>query len=209
MDFILFLWAIIIGFVAAAPIGPVNVLCIQRTLNQGRSIGIISGLGAATADAVYGGIAGMGLTLISHILLKNQIWIRFAGGVFLCYLGVRIILAKQGGHAVSNHVRGFMGAYTSALVLTLANPTTIFSYGILFAGFGVISIHHGLEAAGFIVPGVFIGSALWWVILSGGAGMLRSRLNESGFAWANRISGAIVAGSGLLIILISVIPMCR
>ena len=209
MDFILFLGAVIIGFLAAAPIGPVNVLCIQRTLNQGRAIGIVSGLGAATADAVYGGIAGMGLTLVSHILVKNQTWIRFAGGVFLCYLGVRIILAKHRDHAVSNHVRGFMGAYTSALVMTLANPTTIFSYGILFAGFGIISPHHGLEAAWFLVPGVFIGSAMWWVILSGGAGMLRSRLNESGFAWVNRISGAIVAGSGLLMILISIISLWR
>ena len=112
MDFVLFFSAVIIGFIAAAPIGPVNLLCIQRTLNQGRTIGIISGLGAATADAVYGGIAGLGLTLTSHILLKNQTWIRSAGGLFLCYLGVRIILAKQRDHAVSNHVRGFMGAYT-------------------------------------------------------------------------------------------------
>ena len=209
MDFILFLSAAIIGFIAAAPIGPVNVLCIQRTLNQGRAIGIISGLGAATADAVYGGIAGLGLTLTSHILLKNQLWIRSAGGLFLCYLGVRIILAKQRDHAVSNHVRGFMGAYTSTLVLTLANPTTIFSYGIMFAGFGIISPHHGPEAAWFLVPGVFIGSAMWWITLSGGAGMLRSRLNESGFTWVNRISGAIVAGSGLLMIMIAVIPLLR
>jgi len=209
MDFILFFGGVIIGFLAAAPIGPVNVLCIQRTLNQGRAIGIISGLGAATADAVYGGIAGMGLTLISNILLKNQTWLRFVGGVFLCYLGVRIILAKQGDHAISNHVKGFMGAYTSTLFLTLANPTTIFSYGILFAGFGIISPHHGLGAAFFLVPGVFIGSAMWWVILSGGAGMLRSRLNKSGSAWVNRISGAIVAGSGLLMILISIFSMSR
>jgi threonine/homoserine/homoserine lactone efflux protein len=209
MDFILFFSAVIVGFIAAAPIGPVNVLCIQRTLNQGRAIGIISGLGAATADAVYGGIAGLGLTLTSHILLKNQLWIRSAGGLFLCYLGVRIILAKQGHHVVSNHVRGIMGAYTSTLILTLANPTTIFSYGIMFVGFGIISPHHGPEAAGFLVPGVFIGSSLWWVTLSGGASMLRSRLNESGFAWVNRISGAIVAGSGLLMILISVIPLFR
>lgn len=151
----------------------------------------------------------MGLTLVSHILLKNQTWIRFVGGVFLCYLGVRIILAKQGDHAVSNHVKGFMGAYTSALFLTLANPTTIFSYGILFAGFGIISPHHGLKAAFFLVPGVFIGSAMWWVILSGGVGKLRSRLNESGFVWVNRIAGAIVAGSGLLMILISIISLWR
>jgi threonine/homoserine/homoserine lactone efflux protein len=209
MDFIPFLWVVIIGFLAAAPIGPVNVLCIQRTLSQGRAIGIISGLGAATADAFYGGIAGMGLTLISHILLENHTWIRFAGGVFLCYLGFRIVFVKQGHHAVSNNVRGFMGAYTSVLLLTLANPTTIFSYGILFAGFAIISPHHGLEAALFLVPGIFIGSGIWWVILSGGVGILRTRLNESRYAWANRISGAIVAGSGLLMIFISIISLCR
>ena len=207
MDFILFLWGACIGFLAAAPIGPVNVLCIQRTMKQGRAIGVVSGLGAATADAVYGGTAGMGLTLISHILFTNLIWIRFAGGALLCSLGVRIILAKTGDHAVFNQVKGFMGAYTSTLLVTLANPTTIFSYGILFAGFGVINPHHRLKEAWFLVPGVFIGSAIWWVILSGVAGVFRSRLNESGFAWVNRISGALVAGSGLLMILISLISL--
>jgi threonine/homoserine/homoserine lactone efflux protein len=209
MDFILFLWAVIIGFLAAAPIGPINMLCIQRTLNQGRAIGIISGMGAATADAFYGGIAGMGLTLISHILLKHQMWMRFAGGVFLCYLGVRIVFAKQGYQAASNNVRGFLSAYTSVLFLTLANPTTIFSYGILFAGFVIISPQNGFEAVFFLVPGVFIGSGIWWVILSGGVGILRTRLNESRYARVNRISGAIVAGSGLLMIFISISSLCR
>jgi threonine/homoserine/homoserine lactone efflux protein len=202
MDSVIFIRGIMIGFLAAVPIGPINVLCIQRTLNHGRIIGFVSGLGAATIDALYGGIAWIGLSTISHILSGYHLWISLLGGTFLFYLGIRIIAAKYREHASSDRdAKNFVAAYTSTLFLTLANPSTIFSYGLLLAVFGGEHLHRGIGSASLLVPGVFIGSAVWWAALSGIVGMIRSRMNATGLKWVNRISGAIVAGAGLYILL--------
>lgn len=201
MDAIIFLRGIVIGFLAAIPIGPVNVLCIQRTLNQGGIVGLASGLGAATVDAVYGGIAGLGLTLVSDFLAGNQAWFRMTGGLFVCWLGVRTILAEPEERPASVRVNGLMAAYLTTFLLTLANPTTIFSYGLLFAGFGVAHVRPGIDTAILLMLGVFLGSALWWIILSSGVGMLRSRISASGLKWVNRVAGTTVAGFGIFLLL--------
>jgi threonine/homoserine/homoserine lactone efflux protein len=197
----IFIRGVIIGFAIAAPIGPINVLCIRRTLADGRVIGIVSGLGAATADAFYGGVAGFGLTLISHILFSHNTWLRLVGGTFLCFLGIRTIFAPPVKHVGSEHVESFVGAYTTTLFLTLTNPTTIFSYGLLFAGFGVTNIRHGFISAYLLVLGVFIGSAIWWVILSTGVDALRSKMNVLELKWVNRIAGVFISASGIFIFL--------
>ena len=90
----LFLQGLVLGFSIAAPVGPIGILCIRRTLAEGRASGFVSGLGAATADAVYGSIAAFGLTIISGILVEQKIWLGLLGGAFLCYLGVRTLLAS-------------------------------------------------------------------------------------------------------------------
>jgi threonine/homoserine/homoserine lactone efflux protein len=197
----LFLRGVIIGFAIAAPIGPINVLCIRRTLAEGRITGIVSGLGAATADAFYGGVAGFGLTLISRILINQNTWLRFVGGIFLLFLGIRTIFAKPVKHIGSAKVDSLIGAYTSTLLLTLTNPMTVFSYGLLFAGFGVTDIRHGLVSACLLVSGVFIGSTIWWIILSSGVEALRSRLDELELKWVNRIAGIFIMASGLFVLL--------
>ncbi|HQG32356.1 MAG TPA: LysE family transporter [Deltaproteobacteria bacterium] len=190
-----------IGFLAAVPIGPVNVLCIQRTLSQGRITGLISGLGAATIDAFYGGIAWLGISVISHTLAGYRAWINLFSGVFLLSLGIRIIIARSGEDIPPDHrVKGYMSAYSSTLLLTLANPSTIFSYGLLFAVFGGEHLHRGIGSASLIVPGVFIGSTVWWAFLSGFVDTIRPRMNASGLKWINRVSGAIIAGFGLFIL---------
>src|SRR3712207_5845763 len=134
MDTSLLLRGLIIGFSIAAPVGPIGVLCIRRTLADGRAAGLASGLGAGTADALYGCIDGFGLTFISSLLIGQQGWLKLIGGVFLCYLGIRTLLAQQSERAAAVGGMGLVGAYASTLVLTLTNPTTILSFVAVFAG---------------------------------------------------------------------------
>ena len=195
---------LILGFSIAAPVGPIGVLCIRRTLADGRAAGFVSGLGAATADMCYGAIAAFGLTAISSLLVGQSSWIRLVGGIFLCYLGVRTILSKPAQQAVSSGKYGLAGAYVSTLLLTLTNPTTILSFVAIFAGLGLASTG-GYGASALLVLGVFLGSTLWWLLLSTGVGMLQSRFDLRALRWVNRLSGLILLGFGL-IALLSLIP---
>jgi len=192
---------LIIGFSIAAPVGPIGVLCIRRTLAEGRASGLVSGLGAATADATYGCIAGFGLTFISNFLVSQQVWLRLIGGVFLCYLGLKVLLAKPAEQAALAKGNGLVGAYASTFFLTLTNPMTILSFAAIFAGLGLASTSGNYMTAGVLVLGVFIGSALWWLILSGGVSVFRAKFNPHGLQWVNRISGAIIMGFGLFALL--------
>lgn len=188
---------LIIGFSIAAPVGPIGILCIRRTLTNGRTSGFISGLGAATADAIYGCIAGFGLTFISEFLVSQQLWFRLIGGFFLCYLGIRIFLSKPSEWGISSKGSGLISNYASTFFLTLANPTTIISFAAIFTGLGTIDGSGNYISAGILVVGVFIGSATWWLILSGGVSMFRSKFSIHGLHWINRISGAFITGFGL------------
>jgi threonine/homoserine/homoserine lactone efflux protein len=203
LDIGFLLRGIVIGFSIAAPVGPIGVLCIRRTLAEGRLSGLVSGLGAATADAAYGCIAGFGLTFISSLLVSQQVSLRLIGGAFLCYLGVRTFLAEpsrqeQAAQAGGN---GLVGAYASTFFLTLTNPMTIISFAAIFAGLGLASAGGDYVSAAVLVLGVFVGSALWWLLLSGGVGLFRARLGPHTLRWVNRISGLIIAGFGLLALL--------
>jgi threonine/homoserine/homoserine lactone efflux protein len=196
-----FLRGLAIGFSIAAPVGPIGVLCIRRTLAEGRAPGLVSGLGAATADAFYGCVAGFGLTFISNILIGQQLWIRLIGGMFLCYLGLKTFFASPARQAAPIEGKGLVVAYTSTLVLTLTNPLTILSFAAIFAGLGVASTEGSYISAAVLVLGVFMGSALWWFILSFVVGLVKTKLNITGLQWVNRISGIIIAGFGLVALL--------
>lgn len=199
MDISFLLRGLVIGFSVAAPIGPIGVLCISRTLAEGRASGLFSGLGAATADAIYGCVAGFGLTFISSIFISQQIWIRSIGGVFLCYLGFKTFLARPAEQAASARGSGLLGAYTSTFFLTLTNPMTILSFAAIFAGLGVSSGNY--VSATVLVLGVLAGSALWWFILSGSVSFFRAKFNHYRLRWINRISGIIIVGFGLIALL--------
>jgi len=201
MDITFLLRGLVIGFSIAAPVGPIGVLCIRRTLAEGRVSGLVSGLGAATADAIYGCIAGFGLTFISSFLVSQQLWLRVIGGAFLCYLGIKTLLAKPAEQATPTKGNGLVGAYASTFFLTLTNPMTIISFAAIFAGLGLASTSRSYGSAGVLVLGVFIGSALWWLILSGGVGIFRDKFNPRGLQWVNRISGAVITGFGLFALL--------
>lgn len=201
MDIGFLLRGLIIGFSIAAPVGPIGVLCIRRTLAEGRASGLVSGLGAATADAIYGCIAGFGLTFISSLLISQQVWLRLIGGAFLCYMGLKTFLARPAEQAASAKGNGLVGAYASTFFLTLTNPMTILSFVAIFAGLGVASASGNYVSAGLLVLGVFIGSALWWLILSGGVGMFQAKFSPHRLRWINRVSGIIITGFGLLALL--------
>jgi len=192
---------ILIGFSIAAPVGPIGVLCIRRTLAEGRATGFVSGLGAATADAIYGCIAGFGLTLVTRFLMDQQVWLRLFGGAFLCYLGLKTVLSRPAKQAASAKGSGLAGAYGSTFLLTLTNPMTILSFAAVFAGLGLASAEGSYASAGILVLGVFAGSALWWLMLSGGVSLLQGKFNARGLEWVNWISGVIITGFGVVSLL--------
>jgi threonine/homoserine/homoserine lactone efflux protein len=187
---------LVIGFSIAAPVGPIGVLCIRRTLADGRATGLAVGLGAATADAVYGAIAGFGLTAVSALLVRQQGVLRLVGGLFLCYLGLRTFLARPAEQAARAGGAGLIGAFTATFGLTLANPATILSFVAVFAGLGIAGAGSWREAT-VLVAGVFLGSALWWLMLSGVVGALRTRLELTALRWVNRVSGAVLLAFGV------------
>jgi len=197
MDPLLFLRALALGFSIAAPVGPIGALCIRRTLTQGRLAGFVTGLGAATADALYGAIAAFGLTALTTALVGISFWTRLIGGVFLIYLGVRTLLARPAaGEAAPESRRSLLGAYASSVALTLTNPATIISFLGVFAGLG-IGAASGWAGALIIVAGVFAGSLAWWMLLTVVLGGVRHRLSPGVMRAINIASGLLIVGFGL------------
>jgi len=201
MDLNFLLRGLAIGFSIATPVGPVGVLCILRTLAEGRVSGLFSGLGAATADAIYGCVAGFGVTFISSILINQQILFRLTGGLFLCYLGVKTFLARPSEQSASTTRHfGLAGAYASTFFLTLTNPMTILSFAAIFAVLGLVSTGGNFVSAALLVLGIFFGSASWWFLLSGGISLFRSRFSLNWLHWVSRVSGIIILGFGLIVL---------
>jgi threonine/homoserine/homoserine lactone efflux protein len=196
--------SILIGISIAAPVGPIGILCIRRTLAEGRIAGFISGLGAATADAFYGAIAAFGLTFISLFLLQHTFWLRLGGGIFLLFLGVRIFLAIPASSAVNEtspgKKTGLLNYYASTFLLTITNPLTILSFAAIFAGIGGLNskMSNDYIGAAIMVMGIFLGSCSWWFILSGLTGYFRRKIDSTTMIWINRASGAIIIAFGLI-----------
>ena len=187
---------LVIGFSIAAPVGPIGVLCIRRSITDGPRIGLMTGLGAASADAVYGAIAAFGLTAVSGLLIKHRFLLGLIGGLFLCYLGVRTFLAKPREQCETPPRVGGLMAFGATFALTLTNPMTILSFVAVFAGLGVGAAPN-YRAAALLVAGVFVGSALWWLLLSSSVGLLRARITPAGMHWINRGSGAVIFWFGI------------
>jgi len=198
MDIVFLIKGLIIGFSIAAPVGPIGVLCIQRTIAHGRASGLLTGLGAATADGFYGAVAAFGLTVVSNFLVGQQFWFRLIGGIFLLYLGLRTFLSKPAEKTATENHQSLFSDYFSTVFLTLTNPTTILSFVAVFAGLGLGSTNGDILSAILMVVGVVIGSALWWLILSGGVSLFRTKFNVSSLKIVNYISGVIITVFGLV-----------
>jgi threonine/homoserine/homoserine lactone efflux protein len=189
----LFLKGLAFGFLLAATVGPMWVLCLRRTLAFGPLAGIASGMGIALADGLYGAVAAFGLTAISGFLLGHSFWIGLAGAAFLIYLGIRTLTAPPVQAKGATEQKSLTASFFSTLGLTLTNPPTILAFAAIFAGLGLAS-SADYAAAGLIVAGVFLGSAAWWLILAATAARLRGRMGPRLMRGINRVSGVSILG---------------
>lgn len=203
---LLLLKGIAIGFAVAAPVGPIGLLCMRRTLWSGRLAGFTAGLGAALADTVFGFVAAFGLTLVGDFLTANARWFALGGGIFLIYVGIAEWRSKASDPKLSQPptAASLVGGCVSTFFLTIANPITILSFAAIFAGLGIEG--HRVTADGNaldyalmaqLIGGVFLGSAGWWLLLSGGVDVIRHRLNATTLKLLNRISGTALLLFGL------------
>ncbi|MDE3231221.1 MAG: LysE family transporter [Chloroflexota bacterium] len=196
MDIFFLLRGMALGFAIAAPVGPIGVLCIRRTLADGRLLGFVTGLGAATADATYGAIAAFGVSAVSAALVGLRLWVHLLGALFLAWLGLRTLLARPAAKPTTTPAApanaSLLSAWATTVALTLTNPATILSFAAIFAGLGLIGM--GYRAAGLTTLGVFLGSALWWLLLSGGVSLLRARFDARAMRAVNVVSGLLLLG---------------
>jgi threonine/homoserine/homoserine lactone efflux protein len=192
----MFVKGLAFGFILAATVGPMWVLCLRRTMAAGAAAGLASGMGIAVADGFYGAVAAFGLTAVSSFLLVHAFWIGLCGASFLLYLGCTTLYAKPEMHAAEETNVSLPAAFFSTLGLTLANPPTILAFAAIFAGLGLVS-SADYGAAGWIVLGVFLGSASWWIILALAAGRLRRRIGPRVIRAINVVSGLSILGFAL------------
>jgi len=184
-----------LGFSIAAPVGPIGLLCIRRTLSGGWRLGLAAGMGAATADMVYGLVAAAGLTAVTEVLVSARQPLQFAGGAALILLGLTVLRAEAPGERVGTDSAGLATTYATTFLLTLGNPATILSFAAVMAGLGAMS---ATGETVVLVAGVFVGSALWWFALSTAVSLMRHRLLATALVWINRASGVAIIVFGIL-----------
>ena len=199
MDPALFARGLILGFTIAAAVGPISLLVIRRTLAEGRVVGLVSGLGVATADGTYGAIAAFGLSAITDLLVGGQRILGLVGGLFLLWLAWQTARAEPTEPATTPERRGGLaGAYLSTLGLTLTNPMTILSFAALVAGLGIAP--GNVAGAASLTLGVFLGSGAWWVVLTTLVGALRSKVTKTWLGRINVVSGIVIGAFALVAI---------
>lgn len=198
MDLSFIIKGLLLGISIAAPVGPMGVLCIRRTLASGMTAGLLTGLGTAVADAVYGAVAGFGITAIASFLLDNSVFLRIVGGLFLLYLGYSTYTARPAVQKARFRDENPAGIFISSFLLTLSNPMTIISFAAVFAGLGAGSAGKNYADSAALVTGVFAGSLLWWLFLSGTVSILKMKFNQTQLHWINIISGSILAAFGIV-----------
>jgi threonine/homoserine/homoserine lactone efflux protein len=189
------------GAAIAAPVGPVALLCIHRGISSGRAAAFLSGLGAATAHGTYALAAAMGLSFVSGTVSPHHRLSRAAAGIFLCLLGARILFSRPVDRPPEPTGQGLAGAYASALLLALSSPVTMLTIAAVFSGAGLPGPGGGTGTALLLASGVFLGSASWWLLLSLGVGWVSSRGGVASLRIANRITGAVLLGFGVYILL--------
>lgn len=196
---LLLLKGLILGFCIAAPIGPVGLLCIRRTLQSGFFAGVSSGMGAAFADAFYASVAAFGLTMISDSLAEFRIQIRILGGLLLLLMALKMLLSKPitGNRKVTH--RGLFGNLLTSFLITMTNPATIISFIAIFAGIGLITSDR-YEAA-MLVSGVLLGSSSWWVLLSSFIANVRTAPLAKNIKMINTISSVMLGIFGICAII--------
>ena len=200
MDFSLVVQGIIVGLILAVPVGPLSLLCIQRSLSDGRLHGIISGFGVATADSLYAAVAFLGLTAISGFILSWQDFFRLFAGLVLIIVGVKIFFTRPGPEGDGNLHGTYAKDYLSMVAIAIVNPLTIIFLVVTLPGFGFVFGGTDTFSAAEFVGGFFCGSAAWWIFLCGSLGSVRSRISAGNLALINRVSGIFIAGVGAVML---------
>jgi threonine/homoserine/homoserine lactone efflux protein len=199
-----FVKGLLAGFLIAAPVGPINVMCVRRTIVYGRLVGIVSGIGAATADTFFGAIAAFGLTFLHDFLMREKFWFAIVGAALLVIMGVRLLIAKppqkKKDEPEDADPATLLGDFTSTGFLTLTNPVTVLSFLAVFGAFGVQNQERSLADSWTLLLGVFLGSCTWWLLLTTTVGLLRDRFNREGLRWANRIAAVVILGFAVLVL---------
>jgi threonine/homoserine/homoserine lactone efflux protein len=204
MDVSLFVQGIIIGLTLAVPVGPLALICIQRTVKEGRLHGIFSGIGVATADSFYAAVTFLGLTVISGLIIAQQYLFRFLAGVVLIIIGIRVFLSIPSSISAKTEHETYLKDYLSMVALAIANPLTLVFFLVILPGYGVVIYGIDSLSAAEFVAGVFFGSTVWWVVLCGSIGSVRSRLSGENLRLINRVSGLLIScfGAGVIILLV-------
>jgi threonine/homoserine/homoserine lactone efflux protein len=168
---------VVVGFCVAAPVGPIGLLCMQKTLSRGRAHGFVAGLGAATADALYGVAAGFGFGVAQRFLTAYALWLRLGGAALMLWLGVQALRAPAPTRAADDSADGGgkLRAWAGTLLLTVSNPMTLMSFAAVIAG-NLSPQQQSPGAIAALVLGVFVGSAAWWLTLALLTGLLRGWL---------------------------------
>lgn len=191
----------IFGLVLAAPVGPVGVLCVQRTLSEGRMHGLLSGLGAAVGDAIYGAIAAFGVSAVQLWISDHQASLRTIGGILLLLLAAKTLILRSNRKSQKNvgklHTENLLQDFVSTFLLAITNPITILTFAGLFVTLGSTDVGDSINNAALLVFGVFIGSALWWFALAFTANLARPYIDGGYQKWVSRISAAILISFGV------------
>jgi len=198
MDLSPFVRGLALGLAVAAPVGPMSLLCMRRTVARGFPAGFLSGLGVAAADAIYGAVAAFGLVAVTGLLVGHGPWLRLVGAAVLLHLGVSALRARPDVAATEAGAFGLAGMFASTLALTLANPSTILSFAALFAGLGLGADEGNASAATAMVVGVFLGSALWWLVVTGSIWLVRRRVTPTLVRGVNVVAGLALVGFALV-----------
>jgi len=185
-----------LGFAIAAVVGPIGILCIRRSITDGFVVGFATGFGAAFADAFYGGIAAFGLSMITDFLLRFSFFLYVVGGGYLIYLGITTAMSKPTLAARTGSGVGLLMVTASTFLLTLTSPVTILAFLSLFVGLGIGTTD--IFSAMQLVLGVFLGSTMWWLVLSSFGAFLGSKMNVTVLSWVNRVSGFVIVFFGLV-----------
>lgn len=186
-----------IGFTVAAIVGPIALLCIRRTITDGQAVGLAIGLGAALADAVYGLVAGFGLSIVSDFLLEHQLIFRVCGSIFLLYLGITTFLEQPTSSVAHVNGRSLAKLTGSIFLLTLSNPVTVLSFMAIFAGLGIGTDVLNYMKVFLLVLGVFIGSMLWFTLLTTFLSYIRTKMSDRVIRIINKTSGALITAFGI------------
>jgi len=197
MSALLFSKGALLGLALAAPLGPIGALCINRALNRGFFAGVAGGLGTAVADAAYAALAAFGFVAFAATLAYIERPVAIVGGLFLLWLGYRFLTSAAAEPHESASRGDLHRIVSTTFLLTISNPATILTAAALFAGLGLAGSLDRASATA-LVAGVFVGSMVWWIILSAGVSAARRKLPKSFAAWVNRASGVLISGFGLL-----------